>query len=126
MKVWKDDNWVKTWIAKEPLIGSEDLRPYFYFARSVLDKQYDGTTKLSKVAQDVLKNLLAGTESGLTSAIKNADRVNDYEAGIIIDHLFERIRESSEIEDMHLRALLEWGSKKKETHTGIIKLSGVY
>ncbi len=121
LKVWKDDNWVKTWIAKEPLIGSEDLRPYFYFARSVLDKQYDGTTKLSKVAQDVLKNLLAGTESGLTSAIKNADRVNDYEAGIIIEHLFERIRESSEIEDMHLRALLEWGSKKKETHTGIIK-----
>ncbi len=121
LKLWKDDNWVKTWIVMEPLIGSEDLRPYFYFARSVLDKQYDiGTTKLSKEAQDVLKNLLAGTESGLTSAIKNAKSVNDYEAGMIIEHLLGRIRESSEIVDMHLRALLEWGSKKKETHTGII------
>ncbi len=121
LKTWKEDNWVKAWIAMEPLIGSEDLRPYFYFARTVLDKQYDiGTTKLSKEAQDVLKKLLAGTESGLASAIQNAISVNDYEAGMIIEHLLGRIKESSEISDMHFRALLEWGSKKKETHTGII------
>ncbi len=122
LKVWKEDSWVKNWIEKEPYIGSEDLRPYFYFGRTSLDKQYEtGTTKLSRDAQDVLRNLLAGTQSGLNSAIQNSDRVNDYEVGFIIEHLFTQIKESTEIADVQLRALLEWGRKKEVIHVSIIK-----
>lgn len=122
LKTWKEDEWVKRWIVMEPLIGTVDLRPYFYFARTILEKQYDiGTTKLGKEAQNVLRNLIAGTESGLTTAMQNATAVNDYEAGMIVEHLLSKIAESSEIPDMFLRALLEWGSKKKETHTAIIR-----
>ncbi|KIY20665.1 KAP family P-loop NTPase fold protein [Mesobacillus subterraneus] len=122
LKNWEGDSWVKNWIEKEPYIGSEDLRPYFYFGRTSLDKQYEtGTTKLSREAQDVLKNLLAGTQSGLNSAIQNAGSVNDYEVALIIEHLFGRIKESTEIVDMQLRALLEWGSKKEGLHVSIIK-----
>lgn len=121
LKNWQDDIWVKSWIEKEPFIGSEDLRPYFYFGRTSLDKQYEtGTTKLSSEAQDVLKNLLAGTQSGLSTAILNVGSVNDYEAALIVEHLFGRIQESSEISDMHLRALLEWGGKNNKIHTSII------
>jgi predicted KAP-like P-loop ATPase len=121
LKNWQDDVWVKNWVEKEPYIGSEDLRPYFYFGRTSLDKQYEtGTTKLSREAQDVLKNLLAGTQSGLNTAIQNAGSVNDYEAALIVEHLFGRIQESSEISDMHIRTLLEWGSKNSEIHTSII------
>ena len=122
LKTWKDDVWVKTWVAKEPLLGSEDLRPYFYFARTVLEKQYDvATTKLGKEAQNVLKNLIACTESGLAMAKQNVIHVNDYEAAMIIEHLLGRIAEASDISDMSLRCLLEWGFLKKETHTAIIK-----
>ncbi|UTR14915.1 KAP family NTPase [Salipaludibacillus sp. LMS25] len=122
LKNWEEDSWVKNWIEKEPYIGSEDLRPYFYFGRTSLDKQYEtGTTKLSREAQDVLKNLIAGTQSGLNSAMQNAGSVNDYEVALIIEHLFGRIKESTEIVDMQLRALLEWGSKKEGIHVSIIK-----
>lgn len=122
LKTWKDDAWVKSWVATEPFLGSEDLRPYFYFARTVLEKQYDvGTTKLGKEVQGVLKNLLAGTESGLTMAKQNVSNVNDYEAAMIIEHLLGRITEASDISDMSFRGLFEWGVLKKETHTAIIK-----
>jgi len=121
LKNWQEDNWIKNWIQTEPYLGSEDLRPYFYFVRTSHDKRYEmAVMKLSRDAQDVLNNLLAGTESGLISAKQKANSVNDYEAGLIIEHLFERIKESSDIEDTQLKVILEWGIEKKEVYSEII------
>lgn len=122
LKPWKDDDWVKDWVKMDPQIGAEDLRPYFYFAQIVNERQYDtGTTKLSREAQSVLNNLVSGTQSGLSSALRSAGDVNDYEASIIIEHLFMKIYQSTEIKDMSWKSLLDWGSEKKETHANIIK-----
>ena len=106
---WKDDDWVINWLNMEPYIGNEDLRPYFYFARTSLDNRYEmPKMKLSKVANEVLKKLLSGSESALRSACVKAEEVNDYEAALIIEHLISQITSSSEIIDTQFRALLEW------------------
>lgn len=118
---WKDDEWVKAWLDMQPAIGEEDLRPYFYFARTTLDNRYEmSKMKLSKIANDVLRNLTAGTDSGIRSACDKAKEVNEYEAALIIEHLISRITSSSDISDIQLRSLLEWGAFKKEVHTEII------
>lgn len=118
---WKDDEWVKNWLDMQPAIGEEDLRPYFYFARTTLENRYEmSKMKLSKMANDVLKNLTAGTDSGIRSACDKAKEVNEYEAALIIEHLISQITSSSDINDMQLRSLLEWGILKKEVHTEII------
>ena len=118
---WKDDEWVKAWLEMQPAIGEEDLRPYFYFARTTLDNRYEmSKMKLSKIANDVLRNLTAGTDSGIRSACDKAKEVNEYEAALIIEHLISRITSSSDISDIQLRSLLEWGALKKEVHTEII------
>lgn len=118
---WKDDDWIKSWLNMEPYIGNEDLRPYFYFARTSLDNRYEmPKMKLSKVANEVLKKLISGSESALRSACDKAEEVNDYEAALIIEHLILQTISSSEINDMQFRALLEWGKLKKETHIAII------
>jgi hypothetical protein len=118
---WKDDEWVKAWLDMQPAIGEEDLRPYFYFARTTLDNRYEmSKMKLSKIANDVLRNLTAGTDSGIRSACDKAKEVNEYEAALIIEHLISRITSSSDISDIQLRSLLEWGALKKEVHTEII------
>jgi predicted KAP-like P-loop ATPase len=118
---WKDDEWVKKWLKMEPKIGEEDLRPYFYFSRTTLDNSYEmSKMKLSRVANDVLRSLTAGTESGLRNACNKASEVNQYEASLIIEHLITQITSSSDITDMQLRSLLEWGAIKKEVHTEII------
>lgn len=118
---WKDDEWVKAWLDMQPAIGEEDLRPYFYFARTTLDNRYEmSKMKLSKIANDVLRNLTAGTDSGIRSACDKAKEVNEYEAALIIEHLISRITSSSDISDIQLRSLLEWGTLKKEVHTEII------
>ena len=118
---WKDDEWVKSWLEMQPAIGEEDLRPYFYFARTTLDNRYEmSKMKLSKIANDVLRNLTAGTDSGIRSACDKAKEVNEYEAALIIEHLISRITSSSDISDIQLRSLLEWGALKKEVHTEII------
>lgn len=68
---WKDDEWVKNWLDMQPAIGEEDLRPYFYFARTTLENRYEmSKMKLSKMANDVLKNLTAGTDSIKVLVIK--------------------------------------------------------
>ena len=118
---WKDDEWVKAWLEMQPAIGEEDLRPYFYFARTTLDNRYEmSKMKLSKIANDVLRNLTAGTDSGIRSACDKAKEVNEYEAALIIEHLISRITSSSDISDIQLRSLLEWGALKKGVHTEII------
>lgn len=118
---WKDDAWVKNWLVMQPAIGEEDLRAYFYFSRTTLEKRYEmSKMKLSKIANDVLRNLSAGTESGLRSACDKSTEVNEYEAALIIEHLISQIASSSDITDMQLRSLLEWGSLKKEVHAEII------
>ena len=118
---WKDDEWIKNWLEMQPAIGEEDLRPYFYFARTTLENRYEmSKMKLSKIANDVLRNLTAGTESGIRSACDKATDVNEYEAALIVEHLISRITCSSDITDMQLRPLLEWGTLKKEVHTEII------
>lgn len=122
LKTWKDDQWVMNWVIMEPSIGQVDLRPYFYFARTTLENRYDmAKTKLSKTANEVLKNLQAGSESGLRYANERANEVNEYETGLIIDHLISKITSASEITDMQIRALLEWGARKKEANTTIVR-----
>ena len=118
---WKDDDWVKNWLNMKPYIGEVDLRPYFYFARTSLDNRYEmAKMKLSKIANDVLKSLISGSDSGLLNACDKAGEVNEYEAALIIEHLISQITSSSEIDDMQFRALLEWGLLKEETYTAII------
>lgn len=118
---WKDDEWVKSWLELQPAIGEEDLRPYFYFARTTLDNRYEmSKMKLSKIANDVLRNLTAGTDSGIRSACDKSKEVNEYEAALIIEHLISQITSSSDISDIQLRSLLEWGALKKEVHKEII------
>ncbi len=122
LKSWKDDPWILNWIDIEPSIGHIDLRPYFYFARTTLDNRYEmAKTKLSKTGSQVLKNLAAGSESGIRFAIDRQNDVNEYETGLIIEHLISNINSSSQITDMQLRSLLEWGAKKKEASQTILR-----
>lgn len=122
LKAWKDDPWILNWIDIEPSIGQIDLRPYFYFARTTLDNRYEmAKTKLSKTSSEVLKNLLAGSESGIRFAIDRQNDVNEYETGLIIEHLISNMNSSSQITIMQLRSLLEWGAKKKEANQTILR-----
>lgn len=122
LKAWKDDPWILNWIDIEPSIGQIDLRPYFYFARTTLDNRYEmAKTKLSKTSSEVLKNLLAGSESGIRFAIDRQNDVNEYETGLIIEHLISNMNSSSQITVMQLRSLLEWGAKKKEANQTILR-----
>lgn len=122
LKSWKDDPWVLKWIEIEPAIGQIDLRSYFYFARTTLENRYEmAKTKLSKTASEVLNNLLAGSQSGIQFANERSEDVNEYETGLIVEHLISNLVRSSEITDMHIRALLEWGAKKKEVNLTIIR-----
>lgn len=122
LKPWKDDPWILNWIDIEPSIGQIDLRPYFYFARTTLDNRYEmAKTKLSKTGSEFLKNLLAGSESGIRFAIDRQNDVNEYETGLIIEHLISNMNSSSQITVMQLRSLLEWGAKKKEANQTILR-----
>ena len=122
LKAWKDDPWILNWIDIEPSIGQIDLRPYFYFARTTLDNRYEmAKTKLSKTSSEVLKNLLAGSESGIRFAIDRQNDVNEYETGLIIEHLISNMNSSSQITVMQLRSLLEWGAEKKEANQTILR-----
>lgn len=61
---WLEDTWLKTWLKVEPNLSDEDLRPYFYFARDILSQKMGvSLSRMSNVAQDILKNILSESES---------------------------------------------------------------
>ena len=56
---WKDDEWIKDWMAIDVQLSKEDLKPYYYFSRSTQRVNQAINNLLSPNAQQCLKSFLA-------------------------------------------------------------------
>lgn len=60
---WKDDEWIKDWMAIDVQLSKEDLKPYYYFSRSTQRVNQAINNLLSPNAQQCLKSFLAKSDS---------------------------------------------------------------
>lgn len=95
---WKDDEWIKDWLAIDVPLSKKDLKPYYYFSRSTQRVNQAINNLLSPNAQQCLKLFLAKSDSQREKAVKLFDTLSDSECILVTDAIYEGMLKTEEID----------------------------
>lgn len=95
---WKDDEWVKDWLAMDVPLNEKDLRPYYYFSRSTQRANQAINNLLSPNAQQSLKSFLAKSDSEREKAVKLFGTLSESECALVTDAIYEEMLKTEEID----------------------------
>lgn len=95
---WKDDEWIKDWLAIDVPLSKKDLKPYYYFSRSTQRVNQAINNLLSPNAQQCLKSFLAKSDSQREKAVKLFDTLSDSECILVTDAIYEEMLKTEEID----------------------------
>lgn len=116
LPAWLLDAWVKEWIALDPPLGQEDLRPYFFFSRDTLGPMSGAIQRMSPHAQEILAELSHESDAVRLNAIRKAAALGQGDAAAIFEALAEKARqeEDSDDERSSLGKLCLWTTERPE------------
>lgn len=95
---WKDDEWVKDWLAIDVPLCKEDLKPYYYFSRSTQRVNQAINNLLSPNAQQSLKSFLAKSDSEREKAVELFGTLSESECALVIDAIYEEMLKTEVID----------------------------
>ena len=90
LAAWRNDPWLVNWVAFEPPLAGEDLRPYFYVSRDVLGPVSGASQRLSADAQEYLIKLLHESDAVRKAALSKAGELSEGDAAAIFEDLASR------------------------------------
>lgn len=124
LNTWKDDAWIVDWLTNiEPRLTDIDLRPYFYFSReSQKNMSFAKSQNLSQNAIKIIQNLLSGTDTMRSEAMKSATNVSDFEASAILNEIAVKIESATEIEKSLFQSFIEWAGSRSELYIDTIAI----
>jgi hypothetical protein len=113
---WLTDPWMRDWLASEPAIAGEDLRPYFYFSRDSLGQLGAAVRRMTPRAQETLEKLLQESEGVRVVALKQAPSLSPADAAAVFEALVVRVGQD---EDLNANTsafprLFEWVKARPE------------
>ncbi len=97
LAAWSTDEWLGPWVRSEPSLSTDDLRPYFYFAREKLDPLVGVTLRMSPEAQNALAKLLGPTAAERMLVLQRAPQMSPADAAAIFEALARRTREAESL-----------------------------
>ena len=95
---WKDDEWVKDWLAIKVSLSGVDLKPYYYFSRSTQRVNQAINDILSPNAQKCLKSFLAKSDSEREKAVRLFHTLSDSECTLVTDTICEEMLKTEKID----------------------------
>lgn len=95
---WKDDEWVKDWLAIKVSLSGVDLKPYYYFSRSTQRVNQAINDILSPNAQKCLKSFLAKSDSEREKAVRLFHTLSDSECTLVTDAICEEMLKTEKID----------------------------
>lgn len=104
---WKDDEWVKDWLAIDVPLCKEDLKPYYYFSRSTQRVNQAINNLLSPNAQQCLKLLLAKSDTERGKAVELFGTLSDSECVLVTDAIYEEMIKTEEIDMDIFKSFIE-------------------
>lgn len=114
---WLADPALKDWLQSEPYLASEDLRPYYFFARDKLINTL-GTSvqRMSPTAQELLMLMVEPGESALKNTLERAKSVSPADSAAVLQSLAERARQEEDhgAEHSAVYRSIEWAKVRKE------------
>jgi hypothetical protein len=116
IKGWLEDVWLNDWLALEPSLHEEDLRPYFYFSRDILSPLTSAAQRLTPRAQELLAQLLQESEAVRNLALKSAKDLNEADAAAVFEELVSRARreENFASDRSVFKRIFEWVGARPE------------
>ena len=124
IEAWLSDAWLQDWLATDPHLAGEDLRPYFYFSRDKLMPISSAAQRLTPQAQEVMQKLLHESEAMRRTALKDAANLPPGDAAAIFEELAERTRSTDDLtgDDSPLNRLLDWSEVRKDLVSQLVML----
>lgn len=104
---WKDDEWIKDWLAIDVQLSKEDLKPYYYFSRSTQRVNQAINNLLSPNAQQCLKSFLAKSDSERGKAVELFGTLSDSECALVTDAIYEEMIKTEEIDMDIFKSFIE-------------------
>lgn len=104
---WKDDEWIKDWLAIDVPLSKKDLKPYYYFSRSTQRVNQAINNLLSPNAQQCLKLFLAKSDSERGKAVELFVTLSDPECALVTDAIYEEMIKTEEIEMDIFKSFIE-------------------
>lgn len=104
---WKDDEWIKDWLAIDVQLGKEDLKPYYYFSRSTQRVNQTINNLLSPNAQQCLKSFLAKSDSERGKAVELFGTLSESECALVTDAIYEEMIKTEEIDMDIFKSFIE-------------------
>jgi predicted KAP-like P-loop ATPase len=112
--VFQADPWLSTWVINEPKLTSEDLRPYFFFAREKLKSRIDTTDYLSSAASEVLSLYLSSSDMELSRGKEKTPSLSQGDAAMVLQNLIRVIRKTENLRDSPIAKVVEFVAIRKE------------
>ena len=121
LKLWEDDEWVKSWCKIGAKLADVDLIPYFYFTRTSLEDKFDlSSKKISPRAQEILTKLLSKADITIKSALKSQNDINEAESLVILKGIFEHVIQDSKVDNKNFKVLIQWAITKDVMTTEVL------
>lgn len=120
--MWRDKEWVKTWMKNGSILDEEKLEKYVYFANVKNRYGQSNLDQLSPTARKCYEYLVDGTELSRNSALKMVDNLAPGEQAIIAAEVFAVIESSSTMNVEVLRAYTEFCVRVGLTEVALAKL----
>ncbi|HEY7326602.1 MAG TPA: P-loop NTPase fold protein [Gemmataceae bacterium] len=122
MEAWLNDEWLKEWLALDPALATEDLRPYFYFARDVLGVVAGSVQRLSPQAQEALRQMLQESDGVRQVALTHSKDLSAADAAAVFEELATRVRQADDLSDENsvLKRLYQWVGARGELSAQLV------
>ena len=120
--MWREKEWVRTWMKNGTSLDEEKLEKYVYFANVKNRYGQSNLDQLSPTARKCYEYLVDGTELSRNSALKMVDNLALGEQAIIAAEVFAVIESSSTMNVEVLRAYTEFCVRVGLTEVALAKL----
>ena len=116
LPLWLMDPWVIRWLEMEPLLATEDLRPYFYFSRDLLGSLGTAAQRMSPSAQEALTMLSSESDAVRKTALSRAASLSPSDAHAVFESIATRVRQEDDLtsETSALELILQWVRARPE------------
>jgi hypothetical protein len=110
LATWLSDRWTGEWLASEPRLADEDLRPYFFFARDRLGAMAGAAQRMSPRAQEMLAELFHESAAARSLALKKSKELSAADVAAVFEALADRTRQEEDHSNAEsaLNRIFDW------------------
>jgi predicted KAP-like P-loop ATPase len=100
LESWLEDKWLQSWLKIAPHLASENLSPYFYFARDILSYKVGiSLSRMSTSAQEALRDLHSKSKSETLKGIETLKGLSLSDVSAVFQELSNMVYQEESLQE---------------------------